>query len=137
MRRGTFTHLCDFLQPSLTRDNSSYRQPLPVELQVAICLWRLATNLEFRCLSHLFGVVKLSAYMITQEVITAMNNNMRQNLIKLLTATELRAVIQAFRDKWHFPQVAGAKDSTHTGILAPCDTPADYHNCKSFFSVLL
>lgn len=75
--------------------------------------------------------------MITQEIIKAMHKNMRQDLIKLLTATELRAVVQPFRDKWHFPQVAGAKDSTHTVILAPCDTPADYYNCKSFFSVLL
>ncbi len=45
--------------------------------------------------------------------------------------------MQTFRDKWHFPQVAGAIDGARVGILALNDIPADYFNCKGFFSVLL
>ncbi|KAM3849816.1 uncharacterized protein ACN63O_020435 [Diretmus argenteus] len=137
MRRGTFMHLCDLLRPSLTRNNTHYRQPVPVEMRVAITLWRLATNLEFRSLSHLFGVGRSTACMITQEVIMAINNTMSKNFIKPPSGAELRAIMQAFRDKWHFPQVARAIDGTHIGIKAPSDTPTDYYNRKGFFSVLM
>ncbi|KAJ4934099.1 hypothetical protein JOQ06_006906 [Pogonophryne albipinna] len=106
-------------------------------MRVAICLWRLATNLEFRSLSHLFGIGISTACLITQEVTTAINNTMGKMLIKVPTAAQLRAIMQAFRDKWHFPQVVGAIDGTHIGILAPSDTPADYYNRKGFHSVIL
>ncbi|KAJ4929359.1 hypothetical protein JOQ06_004968 [Pogonophryne albipinna] len=137
MKRTTFLHLCDLLRPSLIRNNTRYRQPIPVELRVAICLWRLATNLEFRSLSHLFGIGISTACLITQEVTTAINNTMGKMLIKVPTAAQLRAIMQAFRDKWHFPQVVGTIDGTHIGILAPSDTPADYYNRKGFHSVIL
>ncbi|KAJ8336059.1 hypothetical protein SKAU_G00394020 [Synaphobranchus kaupii] len=55
---------------------------------------------------------------------------MRHNYIKPPSAAELRAITQAFRDKWHFPQVAGAIVGTHIRIQAPNDTAADYFNRK-------
>lgn len=38
---------------------------------------------------------------------------------------------------WGFPQCGGAIDCTHTGILCPPDSPADYYNRKGFYSVIL
>lgn len=49
------TYVTSWIRVSLTRQNTRYRRPVPVELRVAICLWRLATNLQYRSISHLFG----------------------------------------------------------------------------------
>uniref|UniRef100_A0A667ZQ90 DDE Tnp4 domain-containing protein n=2 Tax=Myripristis murdjan TaxID=586833 RepID=A0A667ZQ90_9TELE len=137
MKFETFQHLCNILRPSLTRQSTRYREPVPVELRVAICLWRLATNLEYRSISHLFGVGISTACQITQEVVTSLNRQMRDQYIKTPSEMELKAIVMGYRDKWRFPQVAGAIDGTHIGILAPADHPADYYNRKGFYSVLL
>ncbi|XP_067299348.1 uncharacterized protein [Pseudorasbora parva] len=137
MRRTTFMHLCSILQPSLTHCNSRFRRSLQVELRVAICLWRLATNLEFRSIGHLFGVGRSTACMITQEVVAAINKIMRPLYIKTPSPAELKKIVQGFKDKWRFPQVAGAIDGTHICITAPPDYSADYYNRKGFYSVIL
>nr|XP_017210663.2 NACHT, LRR and PYD domains-containing protein 3-like [Danio rerio] len=46
-------------------------------------------------------------------------------------------IVQGFRDRWGFPQVAGAIDGTHINIKAPSNTPADYYNRKGNYSIVL
>lgn len=128
--------LCDILRPNLSRHTRN-RQPVPVELCVAVCLWRLGTNLEFRSLSHLFGIGMSTACRIIQDVVTAINVIMKPLYIKMPSPADLRGITQTFRDKWNFPQVAGAIDGTHISIQAPSDSPADYYNRKGFYSVIL
>jgi transposase len=47
------------------------RRPLNVEQRVAITLWRLGTNLEYRSISHLFGVGLSTVCVVVHEVCTA------------------------------------------------------------------
>lgn len=75
--------------------------------------------------------------MIIQQVVAAINTVMKGEYIKTPSAAEFRVIVQGYRDRWRFPQVAGAIDGTHISILAPTDDPADYHNRKGFYSVLL
>lgn len=137
MRRGTFSQLCDALRPWLTRQNTRYRKPVPVEVRVAVCVWRLATNLEYRSLSHLFGLGLSTCCVITQEVVTVINAILKPQYIKTPSAAEFRLIAQGFRDKWRFPQVAGAIDGTHINIRAPSVAPADYYNRKGHYSIIL
>ena len=53
--RATFRYLCNELRGKL-RHESTFRETVPVEKRVAIALWRLGTNVEYRTISHLFGV---------------------------------------------------------------------------------
>ncbi len=53
--RTTFRHLCNELRTKLQLD-STLRETVTVEKRVAIALWRLGTNIEFRTISHFFGV---------------------------------------------------------------------------------
>lgn len=62
-------HMCDTLHPWLIRQNTKYRQAVSVEVGVAICIWRLATNLEYRSISHLFAVGLSTCCLITQEIV--------------------------------------------------------------------
>uniref|UniRef100_A0A3B1KHZ0 DDE Tnp4 domain-containing protein n=1 Tax=Astyanax mexicanus TaxID=7994 RepID=A0A3B1KHZ0_ASTMX len=120
MRRGTFMHLCDLLRR-------------PVEIRVSVCLWRLATNLEYRSISHLFGVGLSTCCIITQQVVTVIN----VTEIKTPSTAELRAIVQGFRAKCGFTRVAGAIDDAHINIKAPSNAPADYYNRKGQYSVIL
>ena len=137
MTKTSFLKLCDILQPALTRQNTRCRRPLPVKTRVAICLWRLATNLEYRSISHLFGVGISTTSVVTQQVVNAINTTMREQYIKTPSQAEFRLIVQGFQDRWGLPQVAGALDGSHIGILAPAEDSGDYYNRKSFYSVVL
>ncbi|KAL2099480.1 hypothetical protein ACEWY4_003874 [Coilia grayii] len=53
------------------------------------------------------------------------------------SAAELRLIVQGFRDRWRFPQVAGAIDGTHITIRAPSENSSDYYNRKGNYSIIL
>ena len=55
MSRQTFVALCSELRPYLIR-RSKFRLPVPVDQQVSVTLWRLATNVEYRTIAALFGL---------------------------------------------------------------------------------
>lgn len=95
-----------------------YRWSVPVEARVAICIWRLATNLEYRFISHLFGVGLSTCCTITQEIVTAINVVMKPLYIKHPSAAE-------FRQIWVFKT-----NGTHIKIRAPPDDSFCYHNRK-------
>ncbi|XP_055041197.1 uncharacterized protein [Misgurnus anguillicaudatus] len=137
MHRQTFDQLCDTLRPWLTRQNTTYRRAVPVEARVAICIWRLATNQDYRSIGQLFGVGLSTCCLITQEVVTAINVVMKPQYIKHPTAAEFRQIIQGYRDKWRFPQVVGAIDGSHIKITAPHENSADYYNRKGDYSIIL
>ncbi|XP_055021243.1 uncharacterized protein LOC129412156 [Boleophthalmus pectinirostris] len=119
------------------RQNTNYRQAVSVEVRVAICIWRLSTNLEYRSISHLFAVGLSTCCQITQEVVTAINAILKPKYLKHPSATEFRLIAQGFRDRWRFPQVAGAIDGTHIKIRAPPDSSSDYFNRKGDYSIIL
>ena len=67
MNRATFHFLCRELQTHLERSDV-VGTPLPLEQRVAICLWRLGTNVEYRTISHLFGVGISTVCMAVHDV---------------------------------------------------------------------
>lgn len=108
-----------------------------VDQRVAICIWRLATNVEFRTISHLFGIGQSTAVTIAKHVASEILNNLLSLYIRAPSQQELKIIIQGFRDRWGFPQCGGAIDGTHIEILAPPVSSADYYNRKDFYSVIL
>ena len=68
--RETFLYLVSELQLDL-RKKEFLRCPVPVEQRIAIALWRLETNVEYRTLSHLFGVGLSTVYCIVHQVCNA------------------------------------------------------------------
>ncbi|XP_028290540.1 protein ALP1-like [Gouania willdenowi] len=137
MRKTTFRQLCDILKPHLSRQLTTFRKPLPVEQRVAICIWRLATNMEYRTISHLFGIGQSTAVTITNHVASVIVDQMLPRYIKKPSEDEFKVIIQEFRDQWGFPQCGGAIDATHIGILTPPGCPSDYKNREGFYSVFL
>ena len=55
MNKATFQYLCNELRGRLQRTNV-VREAISVEKRIAITLWRLGTNQDYRSVAHLFGV---------------------------------------------------------------------------------
>ena len=65
--RETYCYLCDKLQPYLQKQ-LAVREPLSVAQRVALTLWRLGTNVEYRTISHLFGIGLSTVCVVVHEV---------------------------------------------------------------------
>ena len=134
--RITFHFLCRELAPFLTKRHI-VRKPLSVDQRVAMCLWRLGTNVEYRTISHLFGVGLSTVCVAVHEVCNVLVEHFRSKYIKIPSGQGLRSVIDGFESKWDFPQCVGAIDGSHIPIIAPKDNPLDYYNRKGYHSVVL
>ena len=55
MSYETFNLLVKELKPSVERRDTILRRAVPVEERVAVTIWRLETNVEYRTLAALFG----------------------------------------------------------------------------------
>ncbi|CAG2256295.1 unnamed protein product [Mytilus edulis] len=62
MSQQSFNHICDQLSVFIERMTTKFRSPHPVGKRVMVTLWRLATNIEFRTLGHLFGMGRSTAW---------------------------------------------------------------------------
>ena len=56
MTHDTFMILCNELQPHIQRQDTRFCKSISMEARVAMTIWRLATNAEYRTISALFGV---------------------------------------------------------------------------------
>ena len=136
LSRATFRFLCRVLQPRLERCHT-VRQPLSHEERVAICLWRLGTNTEYRTISHLFGVGLSTVCVCVHDVCAAIVELLAGQYIKFPKGQGLRVIVDGFMSKWGFPQCVGALDGSHIKVIAPKDNPLDYFNRKGQHSVVL
>ncbi|PIK40731.1 putative nuclease HARBI1 [Apostichopus japonicus] len=135
--RETFTFICDSLRPYIGKRLTVMRRPISVRTRVAITLWRLATNCEYRTLGNMFGVARNTACKIVHEVCSAINEVFREEYLKFPDAEEVVEIVKGFENRWGFPQCVGAIDGSHIPIISPTDHPADYYNRKGFHSIVL
>ena len=136
MSRSTFAYLCSKLRPKLQRAHC-VRAPIPVETKVAIALWRLGTNVEYRTISHLFGVGISTVCVIVHEVCHEIVRCLLRTYIKIPQGHEAMAIVRGFEDRWGFPQCFGAVDGSHIPIITPENCANDYYNRKKFPSIVL
>ena len=67
-QKKKFKLLCNHLQKHIGRKDTRLRPAICVEKRVAITLWWLATNCEYRTIGHLFGVACGTVCVIVNEV---------------------------------------------------------------------
>ena len=137
MSHATFMYLCNELRSTIEKDDTRMRKAIPTEQRVALTLWFLATNADYRTIGHLFGVSKSTVCIVTKEVCAAIVRVLLSKYIKLPTGEGLKEVVDGFEHKWGFPQCAGAVDGTHIPIVSPDECPADYFNRKGWHSVIM
>lgn len=137
MSRATFLYICNELRGRLQRKDTVMRRSISVEKRVAITLWKLATNNNYRSIAHLFGVSKAMVCINVQEVCQSIVEILMPQYIKIPEGERLKETISIFESKWGFPQCDGAVDGSHIPIMAPEEYHTDYFNRKGWHSVIL
>ena len=139
MSRDTFTILCDELRPHIERRRTRFRKPVSVEVRVAVTIWRLGTNVEFRTIAELFGLGRSTVGEIVLDTCTcdAITSHLLPRYVHVPHNDRLKEVVDGFEHRWSFPQTVGAIDGSHIPILKPKDSASDYYNRKGFYSVIM
>ncbi|XP_073684925.1 uncharacterized protein [Garra rufa] len=125
------------LKDHIKKANTSLRDAIDPERRVAITLWRLATNAEYRTIAQLFGVGISTVCTVVHQVCAAIVEVLAKELIHIPKGNAALEVIQGFETRWGFPHCFGAVDGTHIPIQGPKEFQNDYYNRKGFHSVVL
>ncbi|XP_061897303.1 uncharacterized protein LOC133646192 [Entelurus aequoreus] len=136
MSRETFFYICDKLRSRLTRQDTSFRLALPVEKRVAVALWRLASNVEYRTISALFGVGKSTVCKCVRDMCHSIVALLSADYLRSPTEQELEESARLFLSQWGFPHCAAAIATLHTAIITPSNNASDYVNPAGWLSVL-
>ena len=137
MSRGTFECLCSELRPYIQRCDTNYRFAVSVEARVAVTIWRLATNSEYRTIAELFGLGHSTVGEIVIDTCEIITNHLFNHYVCMPQGDRLLQVIHDFENRTGFPQVVGVIDGTHIPILKPDHSPSDYYNRKGFYSIIM
>ena len=90
--------------------------------------------MEYRTISHLFGVGISTVCVAVHDVSRAIVESLAAQYISIPTGEGLRRIVNGFSSKWGFPQCIGG---SHIPIIAPSENPLDYYNRKGYHSVIL
>ena len=137
LSQSTFNIICTELRPFISRRDTVLRDCISVEEQVAITIWKLATNIEYRTLSELFGIGKSTVCKIVNDTCQQIVINLLPKYVKIPKGERLKEVLDGFETTKGFPQAVGAIDGTHIPIIRPEQSPADYYNRKGYYSILM
>ena len=133
-----FQEMLQRIEPSITRQTTNYRRPLPPGLKLAVTLRFLATGANYISLSYDFrcGVATISKFL--PEVCSAIIDAYKGDAFPGRCTREFwEGVAQQFEQKWNFPHVLGALDGKHVSIKKPGKSGSVYFNYKGFFSLVL
>ena len=113
------------------------RRPISVEACVAVTLWKLATSVEYRTLSKLFGLGRSTVDKIVMETCDAIATYLLPQHVSIAQGDKLKEIIEGFETYWGFPQAVGAIDSTHISIIRTDQSASDYYDRKVYYSVIM
>ena len=104
---------------------------------MAVTLWKLATNVEYRTLSELFGLGRSTVGEIVIETCDAIAAHLLPQYVFIPQGDKLREIVEGFETYWGFPQAVGAIDGSHIPIIRPDESASDYYNRKGYYSVIM
>ncbi|XP_072039667.1 uncharacterized protein [Amphiura filiformis] len=136
VKRSTFDFITRSLGDRIRKRDTSFRKAISVEKRVAVTLWRLSTNAEYRTIGHLFGIGRNTACVIVRNVCKAIKDILTPRFITIPRGQRLLEVIDGFENRG-FPHCVGAIDGTHIPIIAPTKDPADFYNRKGWHSIIV
>ena len=108
-----------------------------MEARVAVTVWKLATNIEYRTIAALFGLGRSTVGEIVLDTCCAIVRHLLPRYVHVPRNEKLREIVNGFQSRWEFPQTVGAIDGTHIPILRPQESALDYYNRKGYYSMLM
>ena len=102
---------------------SNFRSPISVEERVAVTIWKLATNVEYRTLSALFGLGRSTICTIVVNTCQAIATHLLPECVQIPNDNRMKKVVEGFEKYW--------------GIVRPQESASDYYNRKGFYSIIM
>ena len=93
LKRCTFILLCSLLEPHLKKQVTHFRVPVDVDVQVAVTLWRLATNIEYRTIAQLFGLGVSTVCTIVLRTCQVMSEHLLPQNVCMPNEVRLREIV--------------------------------------------
>ena len=137
VNRDTFRFLCQTLSNDIQRQDTQFRNAVPVWKRVATAFWRLGTSESYRSVGSNFGLGKATAKFITNDVVDALVTRYNDFIKFPETEQETRSAIDKFQRLGDFPQVVGAIDGTYIQVVAPRENKDDYFCLKKYHAIIL
>ena len=137
MGMDTVIYVYNQLHPYIKKKSTIMRESISVEKRVTVNIWRLAANVEYRTIGHLFGISRASVCCIVQEVCREIVHVLMPKYIKWPEGDEIQDIVDFFEHKWGYPQCGGAIDGSHILIIAPQQFHIDFFNRRGWHSIIL
>ena len=127
MSKEAFNFLCDELRPYISKEDTTFRKCIPVDIKVASTLYFLSGASDYRTIANLFGLGRSTVCSIVNTVCEQIASRFIKKYIYLPTRNETREIMKQFEKVSGFPQAVAALDGCHIRIKAP------NKNLKYFF----
>ena len=130
MSRKSFEELCQLIGPSIVKQNTRFRNVVPVEKKITCTMYYLSDEGRVRKIANAFSLRKSTVSKVIREVCKSISINLKC-LIKLPnTITEVKDMVSKFYLVHGFPQWLGAVDGSHIIIKKSKTNANDYMNRK-------
>ena len=133
-----FEEMVQRLTPHLEKQDTRFRDSLPVGLKLAVTLRHMASGDNYASLSYSFRVSKSAISNFIPEVCRAIYDVYQPEYLKVpQTPEEWKTVAEGFSQKWNYHNCLGALDGKHIGMKKPDQGGSVYYNYKKFNSIIL
>lgn len=103
MTKDTFPMVCNELRPHIERTVTTFRQPISVETRVAVTIWKLATNVEYRTIAELFGIGQSTVGEIVLETCEFIAMFLFPRYVRIPQQDALlQEIVDGFHHRWDF-----------------------------------
>ncbi len=122
----------------ITKQHTSYRDPLEPGMKLALTLRHLASGSKYASMKFGWRVPHNTQSLLVREVCQAIiDEYMDEVMICPTTPDGWRAIADKFYEKWNLPHTCGALDGKHVACRCPPKSGSMYYNYKGFYSVVL
>ena len=103
LSRETFQFLVEELKPDLKLQDRKMTKAVKVENKVALFLYFIASTINYRTLSNLFGSSRGFVCICICKAAAAVLRKLRPKFMSITTGDELACVTANYKKKWLFP----------------------------------
>ena len=126
VHRETYEFICRLVALDIQREDTNFREAVPVAKQIVALLWKLGTCESYRSVGFSFGLGTSATFYMTESFMDALLSHLHDFIIFPETEEETRRQIAKFAANSDFQQIVGAIDGTFIKIIAPKDDPVTY-----------